>query len=143
MTQLVTISDSSSIHDTFCGSSDVTEVVRFAKLVMYSTFETRLQQLVLWCSWLSLLSNTQAVLSSSLSGIILLPVCHNIFCSRLGGIQTSGSEHIGEFVEQLEQSTWEFDVGTWTMKPRLFYPDISLIFACCLGTSHKYRDAFI
>jgi hypothetical protein len=31
-----------------------------------------LQQLVLWCSWLSLLSNTQAVLSSSLSGIILL-----------------------------------------------------------------------
>jgi hypothetical protein len=28
--------------------------------------------MVLWCSWLSLLSNTQAVLSSSLSGIIVL-----------------------------------------------------------------------
>jgi hypothetical protein len=34
-----------------------------------------LHQLVLWCSWLSLLSNTQAVLSSSLSGIILLLFC--------------------------------------------------------------------
>jgi hypothetical protein len=39
------------------------------------------QQLVLWCSWLSLLSNTQAVLSSSLSGIILLPtLCDAAFC---------------------------------------------------------------
>jgi hypothetical protein len=43
-------------------------------------------QLVL-CSWLSLLSNTQAVLSSSLSGIIFLLFLHLLFwsigCTRL------------------------------------------------------------
>ena len=35
--------------------------------------------MVLWCSWLSLLSNTQAVLSSSLSGIIVLLLVTNAF----------------------------------------------------------------
>jgi hypothetical protein len=35
-------------------------------------------QLVLWCSWLSLLSNTQAVLSSSLSGIISFALLSSI-----------------------------------------------------------------
>jgi len=34
------------------------------------TQQTFIQQLVLWCSWLSLLSNTQAVPGSSPGGII-------------------------------------------------------------------------
>jgi hypothetical protein len=35
--------------------------------------------LVLWCSWLSLLSNTQAVPGSSPGGIILLSMLCDVF----------------------------------------------------------------
>jgi hypothetical protein len=53
------------------------------RIFMFDTGRFSCHQLVLWCSWLSLLSNTQAVLSSSLSGIIVfvfffvLPAIYN------------------------------------------------------------------
>jgi hypothetical protein len=50
--------------------------------------------MVLWCSWLSLLSNTQAVLSSSLSGIIpfdFFALYQLILLLKMGGIELSCS----------------------------------------------------
>ena len=48
---------------------------------------TFLQQLVLWCSWLSLLSNTQAVPGSNPGGIIAFAVCASSFVHGIDIIQ--------------------------------------------------------
>jgi hypothetical protein len=48
-------------------------------LIMSVSFNRSFIKLVLWCSWLSLLSNTQAVPGSSPGGIILLSMLCDVF----------------------------------------------------------------
>jgi len=50
---------------------------------IYCYLELNFPSMVLWCSWLSLLSNTQAVPGSSPGGIIVLPVLCDMFDRQL------------------------------------------------------------
>jgi hypothetical protein len=52
--------------------------------------------LVLWCSWLSLLSNTQAVPGSSPGGIIVFAIfCHPFLSTKnAGGLCFDGAEFL-------------------------------------------------
>jgi hypothetical protein len=63
------------IDDRHVGARERTSVAWRARAKFQTLYVITAQfstTMVLWCSWLSLLSNTQAVLSSSLSGIIVL-----------------------------------------------------------------------
>ena len=66
----------------------------------YTTMAKFLASMVLWCSWLSLLSNTQAVPGSNPGGIIVLPVLWYVLV--ISRRRYSGREVEGKFVKPLK-----------------------------------------